>query len=244
MREFEQMELEFFCKPDESDRYFHLWAERRQEFYKQLGLKKENLRMRHHDQHELAHYSRVCVDVEYHFPFGWKEVEGVAHRGDYDLAQHGHHSGKPFEVFDEKAEQSYVPHVIECSVGVDRLLLMLLFDSYQEDVVENETRVFLKLVPRLAPVSIGVFPLTKKLSENTKPLYAELRKAGICAQFDESGSIGKRYRRYDEIGTPFCLTFDFDSVDDNKVTIRNRDTLHQERIGIDYLVDYINKLLR
>ena len=244
MREFEQMELEFFCKPSTSDAFFDTWVQRRQEFYKKLGLKKDNLRMRAHEKGELAHYSKSCVDVEYHFPFGWKELEGIAHRGDYDLKQHSKHSGKDLSVFDDKTQESYIPHVVECSVGVDRLFLTILFDAYTQEDIEGETRTVLKLPPQLAPVQAGIFPLSKKLSDNTQKLYQTLKRAGYRVQFDDSGSIGKRYRRLDEIGTPVCFTFDFESLEDNKVTARNRDTLKQERISIDGMEEYLKNVLK
>jgi glycyl-tRNA synthetase len=207
-------------------------------------LDKEKLRFRKHEKDELAHYSKYCTDVEYQFPFGWKELEGIAHRGDYDLSQHTKCSGKDLSHFDPETNEKYMPHVVECSVGVDRLFLTLLFDAYREEMVEGEERVVLKLAPHLAPVQAAVFPLVKKLSEPALKVYAEMKRAGITVQFDESGSIGKRYRRFDEIGTPICITYDFDSETDHKVTIRNRDTLVQERISIDAVVDYAKKVLR
>jgi glycyl-tRNA synthetase len=240
MREFEQMELEFFCSPDQSDHFFKVWAERREKFYHNLGLTKEKLRLRSHEKDELAHYSKCCIDVEYEFPFGWKELEGIAHRSDYDLKQHATHSGKELSIFDEETQTSYIPHVVECSVGVDRLFLTILFDAYYEDKVEGQLRTCLKLHPSIAPVSAALLPLTKKLSEHVFPIYEKLKKAGYRIQFDEAGSIGKRYRRQDEIGTPVCFTFDFDSIQDQKVTARNRDTLEQERINIDTIDTYLD----
>jgi len=243
MREFEQMELEFFCKPEDSDKYFETWLERRNEFYRTIGLDPSKIRMRKHEDDELAHYSKCCTDVEYHFPFGWKELEGIAHRSDFDLRQHTQHSGKELSVFNDQTKESYIPHVVECSVGTDRLLLTLLFDSYCEDSVQGEERTLLRLHPSMAPITAAVLPLTKKLSDNVKPLVTDLKKKGYKVQFDESGSIGKRYRRQDEIGTPVCFTFDFDSLEDNKVTARNRDTLEQERIAIDQIENYLEVLL-
>lgn len=243
VREFEQMELEFFCAPDKAESSFVEWIRLREDFYAYLGLSKDNIRFRAHTAEELAHYSKGCVDVEYQFPFGWKELEGIANRADYDLRQHTEHSGKDLSVYDEASASSYLPHVVECSVGVGRLFLALLCDAYHEDEVEGEVRVSLKLHPRIAPLTAAVLPLTKKLSEQSYPIYLALKEQGIRVAFDETGSIGKRYRRYDEIGTPLCITFDFDSVQDAMVTIRNRDTLQQERILIEQLGHYIKKLI-
>lgn len=243
MREFEQMEIEWFCKAEDALKYFELWSQARKAFYQSIGIQADKIRLRQHAADELAHYSTACVDVEYHFPFGWKELEGVAHRGNFDLTQHSKHSGKDLAVYDEEAKQSYVPTVIESSVGVDRLFLTLLFDAYHEDVVDNETRIVLRLSPKIAPIKAAFLPLTKKQVEPMHKIYSQFKKQGLAVQFDESGSIGKRYRRQDEIGTPVCFTYDFDSETDNCVTVRNRDTTTQERISIDSLADYINKLI-
>jgi len=236
VREFEQMELEFFCKPEESDRYFEIWLERQRSFYLGLGFKQESFRFRPHETDELAHYSKCCTDVEFLFPMGWKELEGIAHRGAFDLTRHSESSGKDLAVFEQENNRSYIPHVVECSVGVDRLFLAMMCNAYQEDEVEGDTRVRLALPPFVAPVQIAVLPLVKKLNDAASPLVAQLRKAGFRVQFDDSGSIGKRYRRYDEIGTPWCITVDFDSLNDNCVTIRDRDTLEQIRISVDEVV--------
>lgn len=244
MREFEQMEMEFFCKPTESDGFFPIWSERRKQFFYSLGLNQDRLRLRPHASDELAHYSKACVDVEYEFPFGWKELEGIAHRGDFDLTQHGKHSGKELAVFDEETKTSYVPHVVECSVGVERLFLTLMFDAYHEDEVEGEVRTLLRFHPRIAPVTAAIMPLSNKLSEQTMAIYKTLKAAGLRVQFDESGSIGKRYRRQDEIGTPFCFTYDFESVNDNMVTVRDRDTTKQERIAIDQLTSFLKDKIK
>jgi glycyl-tRNA synthetase len=243
MREFEQMELEWFCKPDQSDHYFDFWMKAREEFYPSIGIKKDRIHMRHHSKDELSHYSKGTIDVEYEFPFGTKELEGIANRGDFDLKQHSTHSGKDLSVYEEETKQAYIPHVVECSVGVDRLFLTLLFDAYAEDIVENEERIVLRLHPKIAPVKAAFFPLTKKQVEPTKEIYETLRKKGYSVQFDESGSIGKRYRRQDEIGTPYCFTYDFESETDHCVTIRNRDTTKQERIKIDDIEKHISTLL-
>ena len=246
MREFEQMEVEWFCKEENAPAFMDSWKKARYDFYLQLGIDSEKLRLRPHDKNELAHYSTACVDVEYHFPFGWKELEGIAHRGNFDLTQHAKHSGKELSVFDDETKQSYIPHVVECSVGVDRLFLTLLFDSYTEDTVGGQARTLLKLAPSIAPIKAAFLPLTKKQKEQTKKLFDQISNStGFDLQFDLSGSIGKRYRRQDEIGTPLCFTYDFDSDNDQCVTVRQRDTTKQERIALDsvetYLKKYINK---
>ncbi len=244
MREFEQMELEFFCHPDNSDKFFEFWLNKRTEFYNNLGLNKSRVRLRKHGQNELAHYSSYCTDIEYNFPFGWKELEGIAHRSDYDLKQHSKHSGKELAIFNEQTKESYIPHVVECSVGTDRLLLTILFDSYCEESINGEQRTLLKLNPKIAPVTAAVLPLTKKLSQEAINIYKNLKTNNYQVQFDESGSIGKRYRRQDEIGTPVCFTFDFDSLEDKKVTARDRDSLKQERISIEQIENYIKELVK
>jgi glycyl-tRNA synthetase len=243
MREFEQMELEWFCKPDQAAHYFDLWTKARKDFYTYVGIRAEKIRLRVHEKDELSHYSKGTVDVEYEFPFGWKELEGIANRGDWDLSQHSSHSSKDLAVYDEETKQSYIPHVIETSVGVDRLFLTLLFDAYAEDIVENEERIVLRLHPRIAPIKAAFFPLTKKQVEPMKKIFDAIRKKGYQVQFDESASIGKRYRRQDEIGTPLCFTYDFDSEQDNCVTVRDRDTTKQERIAFDQIEPYLINLL-
>ncbi len=244
MREFEQMELEWFCKPDESAYFFDLWTKSRRNFYDYVGVTHSKVRIRAHAPDELSHYSKGTVDMEYEFPFGWKELEGIANRGDFDLSQHSKHSGKDLAVYDEETKQSYIPHVVETSVGVDRLFLTLLFDAYTEDVVENEERIVLRLHPRIAPIKAAFFPLTKKQTEPMKTIFEAIRKKGYSVQFDESASIGKRYRRQDEIGTPLCFTYDFDSEQDHCVTVRNRDTTKQERIPITSIESYLIALLQ
>lgn len=243
MREFEQMEMEWFCKSEDALKYFDFWCEHRLNFYRSIGINMNNIRQRPHEKDELAHYSTCCTDVEYNFPFGWKEMEGIAHRGTFDLSQHSKFSGKDLSVFDEETKTSYIPTVIECSVGTDRSFLMLLFDAYAEDVVEGETRIVLRLAPRMAPIKAAILPLTKKQTEPSMHLYEDLKKLGVQIEFDESGSIGKRYRRQDEIGTPVCFTYDFDSDNDGAVTARDRDTTKQERIAIDQVSAYIKKML-
>jgi len=239
-REFEQMELEWFCKPDQASPDFIYWLNQRKNFYQTLGFKKENIRFRKHEKGELAHYSKECTDVEYKFPFGWKELEGIANRGNYDLSQHTKASKKELGIFDEKTKQTYIPHVIECSVGVERLMFALLCDAYQEEEIDGEKRVVLKLPPSIAPISAAFLPLTKKLSAQMFEIYEKLRKRGYSVQFDETGSIGKRYRRQDEIGTPLCFTYDFDTENDNMVTMRNRDTMKQKRIPIEEIETIVN----
>lgn len=243
MREFEQMEMEWFCKEENSNKYFEFWKENRLNFYLSIGIKKENLRLRAHEKDELSHYSSNTSDVEYHFPFGWKELEGIAHRGNYDLSQHIKHSGKDLSIYDEELQESIVPNVIECSVGTDRLFLTIIFDAYDEDTIEGETRIVLKFSPRIAPIKAAFLPLTKKLSEPMYKIYEEIKRKGYMVQFDESGSIGKRYRRNDEIGTPYCFTYDFESDTDKRVTVRDRDTTKQERIAIDQIKSFLSEKL-
>lgn len=240
MREFEQMEIEWFCKDEESVEAFNQWCEARLSFYRDIGLNMDKIRMHEHSSEELSHYSRMTKDVQYEFPFGWKELEGVAHRGTYDLSQHAKYAGKELSVFDEKTKTAYVPTVVECSVGVDRLFLTLLFDAYCEDIVEGEQRVVLKLHPSLAPIKAAFLPLTKNQNNAIEALYKEIKiKLGIPVQFDDSGSIGKRYRRHDEIGTPLCFTYDYESDTDMSVTVRDRDTTVQERISIYRIAEYL-----
>jgi glycyl-tRNA synthetase len=240
MREFEQMEMEFFCKHEDSDRFFDIWQALRLSFYESVGLTMSKIRLRPHATDELAHYSKQCTDVEYEFPFGWKELEGIAHRGAYDLTQHATFSGKDLTVHDEQSNTHYTPEVVECSVGTDRLLLTLLFDAYQEDIIDGEERVVLNLHPSLAPIKAAIMPLTKKLSDNARTLFQTIaQETGLELIFDDSGSIGKRYRRQDEIGTPFCITYDFESLTDNSVTIRDRTTTTQQRIAIDHITQYL-----
>ncbi len=238
MREFEQMEMQWFCKGALAPVELSNWVAQRLAFYESIGINMKRIRAREQTPDERAHYSTQCFDVEYEFPFGWKELEGIAHRGNFDLTQHTTHSGKELAVFDEETKESYTPHVVECSVGVDRLFLTLLFNAYHEDIVEGETRVVLKLHPSIAPLKIAFLPLSKQLNEPTEKLYKEFARAGISVEFDTSGSIGKRYRRQDEIGTPYCVTYDFESQEDGAVTVRHRDTTLQERIALDKLPEY------
>ncbi len=244
MREFEQMELEWFCKPDQVDTFFPEWVASRKQFYKELGINSAKISLREHGKDELSHYSSRTTDVEYAFPFGTKELEGIADRGNFDLTQHSTYSGKDLSVYDEESKQSYVPHVIECSVGVDRLFLTLLCDAYTQDTIGGEERTVLRFAPKVAPIKAAFLPLVKKLSDPIEKLYQDItRKTGLVCEFDDSGSIGKRYRRQDEIGTPLCFTYDFDSIEDNAVTVRYRDTTKQERISIDTVADVLQKTL-
>lgn len=243
MREFEQMEMEWFCKEQTARTDFDFWCTQRLNFYETIGLKRDHVRLRTHEKEELSHYSQATSDIEYLFPFGWKEVEGIAYRGNFDLSQHSKYSGKDLAVFDEETKSSYIPHVVETSVGVDRLFLTILFDAYQEDTVDGEQRIMLRLHPRIAPIKAAFFPLTKKQIEPMHKLYTSLKNKGVSVVFDESGSIGKRYRRQDEIGTPVCFTYDFESETDNCVTVRDRDTMQQKRIAIDAIQEYITRLL-
>ncbi len=243
MREFEQMEMEWFCKGEDAKMYFDYWCAKRLEFYDMIGIKKENIRMRAHEKDELSHYSQYTSDVEYQFPFGWKELEGIAYRGNFDLTQHSKHSGKDLAVFDEETKESYIPHVVECSVGTDRLFITLLFDAYDEDTADGEQRIVLRFAPAMAPYKAAFMPLTNKQAEPMHKLYSAILQKGIPVQYDQSGSIGKRYRRQDEIGTPFCFTYDFDSEMDQCVTVRHRDSMQQERIAIDAVPAFLQKML-
>ncbi|WMM25837.1 glycine--tRNA ligase [Tissierella sp. MB52-C2] len=243
-REFEQMELEFFCKPGEDLEWFNYWKEFCKNWLLNLNLTEENLRIRDHAQEELCHYSKATTDFEYRFPFGWGELWGIADRTDFDLKQHSQYSGEDFTYQDPITNEKYVPYCIEPSVGVDRVALAFLVDAYDEEVVdEKDTRVVLRLHPVLAPFKAAVLPLTKKLKDQALELYEKLSE-NYMVDYDEAGSIGKRYRRHDEIGTPFCITFDYDSLEDHCVTIRHRDSMEQERILISDLEAYLNEKLK
>lgn len=237
-REFEQMEMEFFCKPDTDLEWFDYWKKFCHEWLLNLGVKEENLRLRDHEKAELAHYSKATCDFEFKFPFGWGELWGLADRTNYDLNCHQKTSGESMEYVDPFTNEKYVPYVIEPSLGVERLLLALLTNAYAEEQVgENDTRVVLKLHPVLAPVKVAVLPLSKKLGEKADEVYAQLSKSFTC-EYDDAGSIGKRYRRFDEIGTPYCVTVDFDTLENNTVTVRDRDSMEQIRIAIAELPNY------
>ena len=240
-REFEQMELEFFCKPDTDLEWFHFWKDYCEQFLYSLGMKPENLRLRDHSPEELSFYSKATTDFEYLFPFGWGELWGIADRTNYDLTQHANHSGESMEYFDPETNEKYIPYVVEPSLGADRVALALLCEAYDEEQVgEGDTRVVLRLHGTLAPFKAAILPLSKKLSEQATELYDELAKK-FSVDYDEAGSIGKRYRRQDEIGTPLCITYDFESLEDGCVTIRDRDTMEQERIKIEDVAAYIEK---
>jgi len=239
-REFEQMEMEFFVPPAETKQWYELWKQTRFDWYTALGLRADHLRLREHERDELAHYSSATADVEYLFPIGWSELEGIADRGDFDLTAHATHSGEKLEYFDQASGERYVPHVIEPAAGADRATLAFLVDAYDEEEVAGEQRTVLKLHPRLAPVKVAVLPLVRKdgQPELAREIVAALR-GRMQTEYDEGGSIGKRYRRQDEIGTPFCVTVDHQTLDDRTVTVRDRDSLAQERVAIDGLSDLL-----
>ena len=239
-REFDQMEMEFFCKPGEDLKWFDYWKKQCLTFVNDLGIKQENLRYRDHDKEELAFYSKATTDIEYLFPFGWGEVWGIADRTDYDLKRHMTYSGESLEYLDPETQEKYVPYCIEPSVGLDRLVLMTLCDAYVEEVLnEKDTRVVLHLNPALAPIKAAILPLSKKLEPKAREIEAILNKY-INVTYDETGSIGKRYRRQDAVGTPFCVTVDFDTANDNMVTVRERDSMQQIRLPIEKLAEYLS----
>ena len=244
IREFEQMELEFFCKPGTDLEWFEYWRAYCRKWLLDLGINEEHLRLRDHDKDELCFYSKATTDFEFLFPFGWGELWGVADRTDYDLTQHSEHSGQPMDYFDPETNEKYIPYVIEPSLGADRVLLAFLCDAYDEETDEKgDVRTVLHFHPALAPFKAAVLPLSKKLSEKATEIYSELSK-DFMIDFDDAGSIGKRYRRQDEIGTPVCITYDFDSVEDNCVTVRDRDTMEQKRIPIAELKAYIAEAVK
>ena len=240
-REFEQMELEFFCKPGTDIEWHKYWKDYCENFLISLGMKKENIRLRDHSPEELVFYSNATTDIEFAFPFGWGELWGIADRTDYDLKQHMNHSKEDLTYLDPETNEKYIPYVIEPSLGADRVLLAFLCDSYEkEEVGDGDVRTVLHLHPYLAPYKVAVLPLSKKLSDKAGEVYDMLSKSFMC-DYDEAGSIGKRYRREDEIGTPYCVTVDFDTLEDECVTIRDRDTMEQERIKISEIAEYISK---
>ena len=254
-REFEQMEMQYFVEPDakEKKKWFDYWKKERLNWYLDLGIKKENLRFREHQEDELAHYAKRAIDIEYKFPWGWDEIEGIHDRGDWDLSNHSKHSGQDLSYFDEQTKKKFIPHIIETSAGADRSILAFLTEAYQEikggrtetTEAKKETEVVLRLDKELAPIKVAVLPLVKNKKEITKKarqVYDLLKPHWMC-QYDEVGSIGRRYRRQDEIGTFLCLTVDFDSLDKEDLTVRDRDTMKQERIKIEELVDYLREKL-
>ena len=251
IREFEQMELEFFCKPDTDLEWFQYWRTYCHDWLKGLNIKEENLRLRDHEPEELSFYSKATTDFEYLFPFGWGELWGVADRTNYDLTQHQEHSGQDLTYFDQEKNEHYIPYVVEPSLGADRMTLALLVEAYDEEVVDaekNDVRTVMRFHPAIAPFKCAVLPLSKKLSDKAREIQAELSKDWMV-DFDDTGSIGKRYRREDEIGTPYCITVDFDTVGDadkagdNCVTVRDRDTMEQVRLPIDQLKSYLAEKL-
>jgi glycyl-tRNA synthetase len=239
-REFAQMEMEFFCHPDQAWYFFDYWVTRRFQFFKALGLTDAEVRITPHKKEDLSHYSQATSDIEYKYPFGWKEIEGVAYRTDFDLSSHINHSKKNLAIYDEKTNTSYIPHVVETSIGIERLLLVLLCHAYNEDKEGEDTRVYLSLPFAIAPVQIAIFPLSKQEIELAGTIMLLLKKKWRVA-YDDNGSIGKRYRRQDEIGTLFCITVDQESVQNNTVTVRNRDTKQQIAIAIADLILYFDK---
>ncbi len=243
-REFEQMEMEFFVPPGESGKWFEHWLAERERWYIELGIRADHLRLRAHDPDELSHYSSGTSDVEYLFPIGWSELEGIANRGDFDLTRHSEFSGEKLEYFDQATGERYVPQVIEPAAGADRATLAFLVDAYDEEQVEGEQRTLLRLHPRLAPVKVAVLPLVRKdgQPELARGVHAALRPH-MQSEYDEGGSIGRRYRRQDEIGTPYCVTIDHQSLEDRTVTVRDRDSLGQERIAIDELPGELGRRL-
>jgi len=244
MKEFEQMEIEYFVAPCDADKAYLYWVKERSDFYiEKIGLKKENMRLREHEKDELAHYAKSCTDVEYNFPFGWSELEGIANRTDFDLREHARVSKKDLSYFDEDSKRKFIPFVIEPSAGVDRTFFAVLCDAYKEEEVKGKMRVVLKIKPNLAPYYVAIFPLLKnrvELVELAKKIFANV-KSKIPAVYDDTAAIGKLYRRQDEIGTPFCVTVDVDTLTDEKVTIRDRDAMRQERIGVDKIIEFIKE---
>lgn len=242
-REFEQAELEFFCHPSERERWFEYWLDERLRFHKELGFEESSLRVRPHGDDELAHYCARAMDVEFLFPFGWQEIEGIHDRGDWDLSRHGEYSGKDLAITDEETKEKFTPMCIETSVGIDRTTLALLVGAYDEETLDGgDQRVVMRFHPALAPVTVALLPLSKKLQPQVEGLERELRRH-FSLQYDHAGNIGRRYRRQDEIGTPWCVTYDFESADDGKVTVRQRDSMEQDRIPIDGVAGYLRDAL-
>ena len=243
-REFEQAEMQFFVKPGEDGTWFEYWREQRMQWHQSLGITPAKLRFHQHGPEELAHYAKVAFDIQYQFPFGWQEFEGIHNRTDFDLSRHQQMSGKKLEYVDTGTDQRFVPYIVETSMGVDRLMLVLLVDGYREEQVEGEQRVVLRLHPALAPIKAGIFPLVNKdgMPEMARRLYDDLHRR-LTVFFDDGGAIGRRYRRQDEVGTPFGITVDGQSLADHTVTVRDRDTMAQTRIAADRLGDYLRERL-
>lgn len=244
-REFEQMEIEYFVKPGTDEECYQHWVKERFNWYLDLGIKKENLRLREHAQNELAHYAKSCVDIEYLFPMGWSELEGIANRGDFDLSQHSQHSGKELNYFDEETKEKYIPCVIEPSAGADRATLAILIDAYREEKVRKEKRVVLQLQNRLAPIKVAVLPLLRNrpdIVETARSIAGDLSRE-FKAVYDDTASIGRLYRRQDEVGTPYCVTVDVQSIDDRQVTVRDRDSMQQARVPMEGIKAYLKDCL-
>ena len=240
-REFEQMEMQYFVKPGEDEEVFHQWREERMAWYVRLGIRKEKLRFHEHGENELAHYAKTAVDIEYELPMGWKELEGIHNRTDFDLSRHQEFSGKDLSYFDDVNRERFIPYIIETSAGVDRTLLICLVDGYEEEQLEKEKRTVLRLDPRIAPIKAAVFPLVNRdgMDAYARKIYDDLR-GDLKVFFDASGAVGRRYRRQDEAGTPFCITVDSQTLQDDTVTLRDRDTMEQDRVSVRGLVKEIN----
>jgi glycyl-tRNA synthetase len=243
-REFEQMEIEFFCHPNDSQQWYAKWRDERFKWYQDLGLKGSNLRLREHAKDELSHYSTGTSDVEYKFPWGWGELEGIAHRGDYDLKQHMQFSGKDLSYYDDQTKERFVPHVIEPSAGATRSVLAFLCEAYAEEEVEGEKRLVMRFHPRLAPVKAAIFPLVNKdgMPERSMAIYKDLQRH-MPVFYDDKGAVGRRYRRQDEAGTPFCITIDGQTAQDQTVTVRERDSMKQQRVSTDKLLALLTERL-
>lgn len=239
-REFEQMEMQFFVKPGSDQEWFEYWKEQRVNWYDELGIRKQNLRFHQHDETELAHYAAAAFDIEFQFPFGWKELEGIHNRTDFDLKQHQEYSGKDLQYFDDATREKYLPYIIETSAGCDRTALTCLADAYVEEELEKDSRTVLRLSPKIAPVKAGIFPLVKRdgMPERAHKIHDDLKKR-FMVFYDEGGAVGRRYRRQDEAGTPFCITVDSQTLEDDTVTVRERDSMQQERVSADKLLAYL-----
>ena len=245
-REFEQAEMEFFVPPGEDQQWFEYWREARYRWYIDLGIDESKLRIRDHESSELAHYAKATSDIEYQYPFGWGELEGIANRADFDLTRHSEASGTDLLYFDPQTKERYTPFVIEPAGGINRMALTFLIDAYEEEQLEKDTRVVLHFHPEIAPITVGVFPLVKKdgMPEKAKEIEAGLRRARIATFYDEKGAIGRRYRRQDEVGTPYCITVDGDTLSDNVVTVRHRDSMEQEKVAVADLREYLEEASR
>ncbi len=243
-REFEQMEMQFFVKPGTDPDWFEEWRQKRMQWYLDLGIRKEKLRFHQHGEDELAHYAAAAFDIQYEFPFGWRELEGIHNRTDFDLKRHQEYSGKDMRYFDDQTRERYIPYIIETSAGADRTVLTVLTDAYDEEDLNGDVRTVLHFHPKLAPIKVGIFPLVKRdgMPELARKIEEDLRKHWMVF-YDEGGAIGRRYRRQDEIGTPYCVTVDSQTLQDRTVTVRERDSMQQERVGIDQLVAYFRERL-